>query len=200
MKYNAVFWDFDGVWSKDRFYKSLIKTHPDVYAFIQTKVFGSANNGLVDKWMKAELNMDDVNRLIAFNTGIDFDLLTNIFLKDVSRMEIEVRHIPIIKKLKMNGVKVGMITNNMDVFSIVTTPRLKLLDLFDGQVFNSSDYGILKSEGLYDVVVESVAVPFSSSLLIDDSIKARTAFEAKGGHTYAYDTFEKFESWVRNNL
>lgn len=151
--------------------------------------------------MRAELTMTDINKLISQKTGIDFDLLTKSFLNDVAQMEIEMRHIPIVEKLKQNGVKVGMITNNMDVFSTITAPRLHLLDLFDGRVYNSFTYGLLKSDGLYDIAMRKAGLSdYSTALMIDDSSKARATFEAKGGQTYAYTTFEEFQTWVEKNL
>jgi len=197
----AAFWDFDGVWSKDRFYNSLAQLHPKAHQFVQTEVFGPNSNGYVDKWMRAELTMTDINRLISQKTGVDFDLLTKSFIDDVAQMAIEMRHVPIIEKLKQNGVKVGMITNNMDVFSTITAPRLHLLDLFDDRVYNSFTYGVLKADGLYDIAMRKAGLTdYSTALMIDDSPKARTAFEAKGGLTYAYTNFEEFQDWANKNL
>ena len=201
MKYETVFWDFDGVWSKDRFYKSLVKLHPKAHEFIESCIFGSNNEGRVDKWMRAELTMDDINRLISQETGIDFVLLTVTFLADVSQMEIEMRHIPIVEALKQNGVRVGMITNNMDVFDKVTRPRLNLDGLFNGAVTNSFTHGKLKAEGLFDIAMKQVGQSnYTTALLIDDSSRARAAFEAKGGQTYAYTTFEDFQIWANQHL
>ena len=197
----AAFWDFDGVWSKDRFYKSLAQLHPKAHEFVQTEVFGQNSNGTVDKWMRAELTMTDVNKLISQKTGIDFDLLTKSFVEDVAQMVIEMRHIPIVEQLKQNGVKVGMITNNMDIFSTITAPRLHLLDLFDSRVYNSFTYGLLKADGLYDIAMRNAGLTdYSTALMIDDSPRARAAFEVKGGQTYAYTTFEEFQTWADKNL
>lgn len=200
-KYESVFWDFDGVWSKDRFYKSLETAHPIVYEFIQTHIWGPYGEGRVDKWMRAELTMVDINQFISQETGINFDLLTKIFLEDTAKMEIETRHIPIVEGLKKRGVKVGMITNNMDVFTTVTVPRLKLLDLFDGHVYNSFDYRLLKAGGLFDIALLGTENSnYATSLMIDDSPRARAVFEVKGGQTYPYNNFADFESWAKINL
>ena len=201
MKFKTVFWDFDGVWSKDLFYKSFPTNYPQVWEFIQTNVWGSKAKRLIDGWMKGELNMDDINTHISKGTGMDLKLLTNRFLKDVAQMEIEMRHIPIIKSLKKKGVKVGMITNNMDVFDIVTRPRLKLDQLFDNMVFNSFTYKKMKADGLFDIAMKSIGhTDYATTLLIDDSSRAREAFEAKGGQAYAYTTFEDFQTWADENL
>lgn len=201
MKYKAVFWDFDGVWSKDYFYKSFSKDYPQVWEFIQTHVWGPDGEGRVDKWMRGELTMTDINKHISKGTGMDFDALTKKFLEDVSQMEIEMRHAPIVKALKKNGIRVGMITNNMDVFDIVTRPKLKFDKLFNDKVFNSFAYKKMKAEGLFDIAMESIdQLDYSTALLIDDSARARVAFEAKGGQTYPYTTFESFQDWANKNL
>lgn len=201
MKYKAVFWDFDGVWSKDFFYKSFTKDYPQVWNFIQTKVWGPGGDGKVDKWMRAELNTNDINMFISHGTGMDFNVLNKKFLDDVALMEIEMRHIPIVRELKKKGVKVGMISNNMDVFDTITRPRLKLDELFDGKVFSSFAYKKMKANGLFEIAMQSMEnTSFSNTLLIDDSVRARTAFENKGGQTYAYTTFEDFQTWANKNL
>jgi FMN phosphatase YigB (HAD superfamily) len=200
MKYESVFWDFDGVWSKDWFYKSLKDSHPQVWEFIQTKIWGPNGESRVDRWMRAELSMKDINQLVAQETGIDFNLLTKTFLGDIAKMEIEIRHVPIVEELKRRRIKVGMITNNMDVFTTITVSRLNLLDLFSGRVYNSFDHRMLKAEGLFDLAICQTGAKYSTSLLIDDSPRARSAFEALGGHAYPYTTFTDFQSWTNQNL
>jgi FMN phosphatase YigB (HAD superfamily) len=201
MQFKTVFWDFDGVWSKDLFYKSFPKDYPQVWEFIQTHIWGPNGEGRVDSWMKGELKMTDINKLISRETGMNFDVLTKKFLRDISQMDIEMGHILIVKHLKKKGIKVGMITNNMDVFDTITKPRLKLGQLFDNMVFNSFAHKKMKADGLFDIAMKTIGhSDYSNTLLIDDSSRARAAFEAKGGKTYAYTTFEDFRTWANNNL
>jgi FMN phosphatase YigB (HAD superfamily) len=200
VKYKTVIWDFDGVWSKDRFYKSIEKSYPKVWNFIQNNVWGKDGENRINKWMRAELNMNDINKLISENTGIDFELLTKKFLDDVGQMEIETGHIKIINILKKQNIKVGLVTNNMEVFSKIIKMRLKFDELFENNVFNSFDYKILKDEGLFDKALEKIDSDYATTLLIDDSARARNYFELKGGRTYAYNNFEDFKIWAENNL
>lgn len=200
MKYKAVIWDFDGVWSKDRFYKSLEVGYPKVWNYIHFNIWGENDRDLVDKWMRAELNMNDINKIISKDTGINYDLLTKTFLDDVKTMKIENRHRAIAESLKNKGVKIGLVTNNMEVFSTITEPRLGFKELFNNNVFNSFDYKMLKAEGLFDVALKKMGSDYQETLLIDDSARARTAFETKGGNTYSYTNFDDFNSWVNKNL
>lgn len=199
-QFKAVFWDFDGVWSKDVFYKSLAKDRPQLWEFIQTSLWKPTRDKRIEKWMKGQLTMDDINKYISRGSGVSFEELTQIFLKDAAKMDIETRHIPIVRALKNRGIKVGMITNNMDVFDVVTKPRLKLDKLFDG-VFNSFSHKKLKADGLFDIAVQALNnADYKTALMIDDSPRARGIFEAKGGSVYAYDGFERFKKWVGKNL
>ena len=145
--------------------------------------------------------MNDINKLISENTGINFELLTREFLTDVKKMGIETGHITIIDKLKEQKIKVGLVTNNMEVFTTITRPRLKFDELFENNIFNSFDYKMLKDEGLFDLALKKMGdLNYADVVLIDDSPRARNYFESKGGHTYAYNNFEDFKIWTENNL
>lgn len=198
-KIKSVFWDFHGVWSKEFFYKSISKENPEVGEFIQKNIFRPTGIERGNKWMRGDLTMNDINEFIAKEMNIDLATLTEKFLADVRQMEIETRHIPIVRRLKQQGIKVGMITDNMEVLDTITRPRLKLDELFDG-VFNSFSQKMLKSEGLFEVALQNLGVEFSTALMIDDSMAARKEFERLGGQTYAYTNFEEFANWAEENL
>jgi FMN phosphatase YigB (HAD superfamily) len=201
MKYKAVIWDFDGVWSKDKFYKTVERDYPKIRDFIQNYIWGESGENRVERWMRAELNMNEINKLISENTGIDFELLTEKFLNDVNKMKIEMGHVAIINKLKKQNVKVALVTNNMEIFTSITRPRLKFDELFENKVFNSFDYKMLKDEGLFDLALKEMGnLNYADVILIDDSPRARIFFELKGGQSYAYNNFENFKIWAENNL
>ncbi|MEI8008057.1 MAG: hypothetical protein WCI00_01015 [bacterium] len=65
--YQTIFFDFDGVLSKDRFFTTLSETYPEVYAFIQTHIF-SKHSEIPNKWMKNEMTMYDVNKYVSEQT------------------------------------------------------------------------------------------------------------------------------------
>lgn len=149
--------------------------------------------------MRGELTMDNINQFIARQTGMEFKVLTEKFLEDVWQIKVETGHVPIVQRLKQQGVKVAMVTDNMEVLDTITRPRLKLDELFDG-VFNSFTHKMLKSEGLFDLAMQEMGAVYSTTLMIDDSERSRTAFEIRGGKTYAYTTFEDFQKWTEENL
>lgn len=205
MKYAAALFDFDGVLSTDRFYvnsnyKRLLSEHPQTWEFIQGHIF--QNSDIPDRWMRNELTMDDVNYFISQQTGIPFDQLSQILIENISHMRIEQRLLTLARQLRDKQVAVGIVTNNMDVFNKVTIPRLK--GVFP-VIVNSADYGLLKQESdgkLFDIALELLGIypKYSKTLLIDDSVSARAIFQAKGGNTYAYSTYDSFETWALSNL
>lgn len=156
-----------------------------------------------DRWMRGELNTDDVNRFISDNTGIDFNELSNLFIESIRAMKIDSRLVNLAKSVISTGGKVALVTNNMDVFNKITIENHNLDKIFP-VIVNSCDYGILKHDDngrLYDIAMERLGVPnYHGVLLIDDSHKARAIFESKGGTTFPYETYEQFEPWLKENL
>lgn len=206
MKYKAVLFDFDGVLSTDRFYVNsqytrLLSEHPQTWDFIQKNIFQNSN--IPDRWMRNELTMYDVNAFISDQTGIQRTLLSQILLESVANMQFEQRLIRLALDLKSQQTLIGIVTNNMDVFNKVTLPRL--CDVFP-VILNSADYGLLKHEQggkLFDIAIETLSrnpPDYSAVLLIDDSALARSTFQAKGGNTYAFTTYQDFEPWAVSNL
>jgi FMN phosphatase YigB (HAD superfamily) len=202
MKYQTVFFDFDGVLSQGYFYSGLKKDHPLAYNFIEEFVFGAAS-GVADKWMRGQLSLGQVNELVAKNTGLDVSLLENHLQESIARFRIEKRLLDLAKKIQQNSVKVALVTNNADAFNLITIKQHGLDNIFP-VIINSCDYGCLKHENngyLFDVAMQRLGKnSFDGSLLIDDSAKARQTFKQKGGQVFAFTTYENFEPWAKENL
>jgi len=202
MKFKTIFFDFDGVLCHDYFYSNLKESYPEVSSFIEKSVFGKGSE-IPDKWMRAKLTMDDVNKMISQNTGIDFDLLSNLFIESVKMMRVDKNLLNLANHLKSKNIKVALVTNNMDVFNMVTIKHNNLDQVFL-VIVNSYDYGLMKHDEngkLFDIALEKIGESdYSNVLLIDDSAKMRAAFENKGGSTFPYDTFENFEPWMKEYL
>jgi FMN phosphatase YigB (HAD superfamily) len=200
MKYQTIFWDFNGVLSHDLFYKPLKTSHPKVWDFIQTNIFGSQSKGKVSKWMRADLNIGDINKLIVQKTGINPEVLNLSLTVGSKNFEIETGHIPIAKELKKMGVKVGLVTDNMDVFDLFVRPNFDFESIFD-VIINSFTYKKLKIEGLFEIAMKAIgSTDYSRTLLIEDSANSINYFKTLGGDTYSYTTFENFHSWADKNL
>jgi len=194
----TVFFDFDGVLSKDYFYTNLKDVYPEVYRFIQKTVFGKQSK-MPDKWMRGELTSNEVNRFISINTGLDFTKLSKLFIESVKAMRIEKPLVDLAVSLKDNLFQTALITNNMDVFDKITKHRHQLDSTFP-VIVNSFNYGVLKHEEngkLFDIAMYKLKIrDYKNALLIDNSAKARKMFEQKGGSTFAYTDYPSFKKWA----
>lgn len=118
-------------------------------------------------------------------------------------MRIDKNLLDLAKQLKSKNRKVALVTNNMDVFNTVTIKHNRLDQIFP-IIINSYDHGLMKHDEngkLFDIALDKVdESDYSKVLLIDDSIRMRTAFENKGGSIFPYDTFESFEPWMKEHL
>ena len=200
MLYQTVLFDFDGVLCRDRFYeKTLLPDYQNVYDWIQANVFD--NDEIMPKWMRNELKSDDVNRLIAKNTGIVREVLNDLYMKSVRMMDLDRRVADLAKSLKLSGRKIGIVTNNMDVFSEITVSNHRLDKLFD-VIVNSADYGRLKKDNngeLFDITFATLNESIKNSLMIDDSPSVIELYEKRGGKGFLYKDFEELESFLRAN-
>ncbi|KKQ34414.1 MAG: hypothetical protein US52_C0060G0003 [candidate division WS6 bacterium GW2011_GWA2_37_6] len=198
----TIIFDFDGVLCKDYFYTNLQTTHPKVSEFIETKIFDKGSK-IPDKWMRGELSSDDINKIISKETSIDFKELSELFVESIKIMQIDQRLLDLAKLLTAKGREIALVTNNMDIFSIVTIPHNKLDKIFP-IIVNSADHKLLKQDEngkLFDIAMSKLNGPkYTETLLIDDSLRARKIFQNKGGRTFPYKTYEQFRPWAEVNL
>lgn len=199
MEYQAILFDFDGVLCKGRFYeKSLLPDHSEAYDWIQTNIFG--NKGLIQNWMRNHINSEQINELIAKNTGIGYEILNKLYEESIYKMELEGEVMDLARSLKLSGRKIGIVTNNMDVFSQITIEKHQLGELFD-VIINSADYGLLKRDEngkLFDVALESLGEKIENSLMIDDSEPIIEFYEQKGGQGFLYKNTAELKSFLQN--
>jgi FMN phosphatase YigB (HAD superfamily) len=199
MNYQTILFDFDGVLCKDRFYeKTLLPKYRKVYDWIQSTVFG--NKELVWKWMRGQIDSIGINRLIAESTGIGFEKLIELYEESVRKMELEKETIALVKLLKQSGKKVGIVTDNMDVFTNITIPSHQLNVLFDVTI-NSADYGLLKKDDngkLFDIALASLDEKIENSLMIDDSDSTIKLYGQKGGQGFRYHGIAELKSFLQH--
>jgi FMN phosphatase YigB (HAD superfamily) len=192
-----VFFDFDGVLCTDRFFAALKPDYPEVQEWISAHIFGGEKWG--DKWMRGEIDYHQINKIISDATGISNELLDRILPEGVGRMQVNTTLIRWAETLKNKGVKVALVTNNMDVFNAITVP-LKQLDKTFPVIVNSCDYGLMKQDEngkLFDIALQKLGLTtFENVWLIDDSAGYCDIFRAKGGEAYQYSNLPDFEKWA----
>jgi FMN phosphatase YigB (HAD superfamily) len=194
----AVFFDFDGVLCTDRFFAALTPDYPHVRDWISGHVFGGEKWG--DRWMRGEFTWWDINKLVAAATGIDCELLDEKLEDSVRLMKVNPALIQFAEELKSKGIKVALVTNNMDVFNQITVPEKHLDEVFP-VIVNSYDYKLMKQDEngrLFDIALNRLGLrSFDGVLLIDDTPANCEIFKAKGGQAYQYSNLPDFEQWVK---
>ncbi len=198
----SVLFDFDGVLCFDRFYTNdLLETHPETFQWIQKNIF--EDRELVRTWMRGTISSGEMNEDIAKRTGIDVNTLKAAFQKSVESMKMDERLVELISAIRAQGIKVGLVTDNMDVFSAITKKKHSLERKFD-TVLNSADYGFLKKEQngqLLDIALEKLGEKdISKSLMIDNQQAVIDLYTQKGGNGYLYTDFDSFKTWAQNTL
>ncbi|MBI1833424.1 MAG: HAD hydrolase-like protein [Candidatus Andersenbacteria bacterium] len=201
MNFKTILFDFDGVLCFDYFYTTTLKPeHSEIADWIAKNVF-EGNRELVRRWMRGEVTSDQVNDDIASRTGIDVEILKEAFEESVRLMKLDDQLLALINTLRKQGTKVGLVTDNMDVFSEITVKNNNLSQKFDA-VVNSADYGFLKKEQngrLFDIALEKLGEKnISKSLMIDNQSDVIELYEKKGGRGFLYKNFVEFKNWIKS--
>jgi FMN phosphatase YigB (HAD superfamily) len=184
--YEAVLFDFDGVLCHDRFYDlSLRPGYGELCDWISEHVFRKPDDeDLIRRWMRGKIGYKDINRIIADARRVESAWLDLELLESVRLMKLDERMLGLAREQKTAGKKIGIVTDNMDVFSLITVPDKKLASVFDF-IANSSDHGCLKcDEGgrLFDVALAGLGITAEKAVLLDDSAGSIEAFQRKGGN------------------
>ncbi len=198
MDYQTILFDFDGVLCKGRLYdKTLLPNYREVYNWIQSNIFDDKE--LVRKWMRNQINSAGINKLIAKNTDIGYEKLNRLYEESVRTMKTEEDLLELARTLKSSGKKIGIVTDNMDVFTKIIVPTCRLDTQFD-VIINSADYGVLKKEEngrLFDIALTTLGVNIENSLMIDDSESKIEVYKQKGGHGFVYQDTAELKSFLQ---
>src|SRR5258708_674116 len=133
-----LFCDFYGVLSHDKFWRSLSS---DEYQRAQNFLFGK-DSRLINNWMLGKYIAEEINQRVADHTGISFEKLWEIFVKDCQSIRVSKKILDKLNNLR-DRYAVILITANMDSFMRFTVPALKLTNYFD-RISSSSEEGMDK--------------------------------------------------------
>jgi FMN phosphatase YigB (HAD superfamily) len=202
MRFETILFDFHGVLCSDHLFAGLEAVHPRAHRFVEKEIFGGGSD-VPDRWMRGEMSVEDVKRHIVSETDISEDTLNDVLRRSIEAMRLDMRLLRLARRLSVEGGKVALVTDNMDVFNELVVPHHGLGGYFS-VIVNSCDHGLLKKEengALFDIALEKLGVSgFDKTLLIDDSKSVGPIFEGRGGTVYTYKTYERFEPWMRDNL
>lgn len=182
MKKHNIFIDFDGTICFDCFWRSAPKniSAPIVKFLFQDNVC------LVENWMRGKFSSEEIVAEISKNTGFDYGLIWDIFVKDCQNMYVNPEILQAVTKCNKNNNTI-LITDNMDCFNRFTSPRLQFEKYFS-YIFNSSDFGVLKDDlptkGLFKKILDLYDFEIEKSVLIDDSDKNCEIFTQLGGTSF----------------
>ena len=200
-KISGIFFDFDGVLSKDRFFQTMFGDYPFLKDIILSTIFNSPQK-YGDKWMRGEINTENIIKVLSSASKIPETVLKEGLTSSLKAFQIESRLLELAKTFQKKGMKVAMVTNNMDIFNQVTIPYHHL-DQYFPIIVNSSDYGCMKHEKdgyLFDIALQKLGTDkISEFLLIDDSEKACNSFLSKGGQIYKYTDYESFAGYLNDS-
>lgn len=197
MKYQAVIFDFNGVLCVDRFYeKKLRSAYDHLYQWIQKTIF--TDQALLRDWMTGRKSSSSINAMIAEKTNFDFALLHSLFLASVRGMVLDVNILNVVRALKKQDIRLGLVTDNMDVFTKVIVPENNLDKVFK-VIINSADEGRLKEDDhgkLFELAWHKLDTHIEQSLLIDDTPSTIALYQLKGGDGHIFTTFSHLENFL----
>lgn len=188
MKKQNIFIDFDGTICFDYFWRSAPK---DINATIVKFLFQD-NVYLIEDWMRGKSSSEVIVTKISQNTGLDYTLIWEIFVKDCQNMYVNPKILQAVSKCNKNNNTI-LITDNMDCFNRFTRPQLQFEKYFS-YIFNSSDFGVLKDDtpikGLFKKIIDLHNFDIKKSVLLDNSDKNCKIFAELGGTSFLIKSAE----------
>lgn len=205
-KLSLILFDFHKVLSQGNFYTPLIDTQPEVYKKIVETLFFPEGYKLISRWMRGELSYKDIHKMIASTVGLTAESLDEALIESVKKIELNEKMMTFSQEMRSLGIKVAILTDNMDVFTDFFVPYVGLDKKFD-KIFSSAQHKKLKldnkSEFIFDAILEMGSQP-ENTLFIDDCIDNGDFLKEAGGIFYQYDNYieghSKFIIWFYNNF
>jgi FMN phosphatase YigB (HAD superfamily) len=177
-KISAIFIDFHGTISENVFWSSC---EAAIYNEAHQAIFAS-NNNILRNWMIGAVHSAEVCESLSEEFGRAAESYCSGLYCDLSTWVCDQDILCSVQKLKNDGLKIFLISDNMDVFDYWLR-KSPLYSLFD-YVWVSCDNGHLKNErdGLaYRKIMEKFSLDPADCILIDDSEKSVITFQEIGG-------------------
>ena len=177
LTYDVIFIDWDGTLSSSRFWEhwaSDLARKKD-HQLIQERFF-QASPETLEAWMRGTLNAEMIVEEISKRTGLETNSLLYGLQESCEQMKLlDVTTLELIGKIRRQGTKVVVATDNMDTFTRWTVPALQLHRYFD-DILNSHSLKTLKKDKkengkstFFEKSFKRYKIHPSQSLLLDDS-------------------------------
>lgn len=143
-----------------------------------------------NSWMRGEINHLGMVEAMADEKFSKDYILEQIIIGCEAMVFDKEEFISLIKKIKENGIKVVIATDNTDLFNIYVVPKLGLKEIFD-DIINSCDIGCLKCdldhEGqqiFYQNYIHKHNLNYENCVMIDDTVSVIDACKNSGLKTH----------------
>ena len=175
MRTKVIFIDWDKTLSTSRFWGHWATSEPQFYQLIQKHLFGP-NNEIIVAWMRGKLGAEQVIEQLAVLTGIEEKTLLRELERSCQNMQLIDQSIKeAIMRLRSDGVKVVIATDNMDTFPRWTVPALSLSGLVY-YILDSHSLCVLKKDSdargmskFFQPYLSSQGIKPDEAVLFDDN-------------------------------
>ncbi|MCC5952312.1 MAG: HAD family phosphatase [Acidimicrobiia bacterium] len=187
--FEAVIFDFGGVFTASPFAAAaLMGAERDIDADTAVLLlFGAYDHDTDHPWHRAERGELDITtcreeiRRLSAAEGTELDLFD--LLRYMGQVERGVREdmVARVRRARADGLRTGLLTNNVAEFREVWRPLLPLDEIFD-DVVDSSEVGLRKPDpAIYRLAAERLAVDdLSRAVFVDDHPSNVAAAQALG--------------------
>lgn len=199
MHKKALFIDWNGTLSHSKFWEQLIHQGNKKHRYYDkiTEWLFKQNYDIIDKWMLGKVSSEDVCHSLSNSTQIDYDLIFDELIYSCENMTFVSKEIAsLIKKIRDNGRKCIIASDNMDTFRRYTIPSLSLDEIFDDFLI-SYELGRYKydydnnsnSLPFFDEFLQKHKLSYKDVVLIDDSVERSGHFKKLGFEIHYVDKY-----------
>ena len=173
-KIEVIFLDWYKTVSRDLFFENLNRGDTvGLFESIQKSIFADGDFSL--KWMRGEIELNDVVERVGKDIGLATDFLMEAFKNATLGIGFVNLEIPdLIRKIRKTGIKVVLASDNMDVFDYVIG-NLSLEGLYDDMLL-SNRLGAVKGDLnenndslFFGDYVKNNNLKYENCVLIDDN-------------------------------
>ena len=191
----CVVFDFGHTLSSDHYFKIPPPGCPQWHEIIQKVIFGEPS--IVIPWMKGELTSLDIAGLLSKHFPLDIPTIAATMEKGCQHLNFNPAVWDFAVAQKAARRKTALVTDNMDVFTMVVVPAHSLGQLFD-VILNSADFHEICKEILWPIAFERLGggIRYANSLLIEDGETESAMFRALGGYACQYQNDKLFLDWL----
>jgi FMN phosphatase YigB (HAD superfamily) len=194
----AIF-DWGGTLSSDLYFRNPPMGTSNWNEILENDIF-SASKPIFDNWMIGKISVKDIANILSLKTGLDATALVKTMENGCKGLNVNTAVWKFAEYLKIAGKTTVLVTCNIDLFSSIIVPDLKLNSLFD-LIVNSYDYQEIRKDILCRKVFEHLGnkYGYQETIFVEDNSKNVKTFSALGGIVHHYKNDNKLLEWLGTN-